>query len=168
MEWIYYFKERWLDTDSSPLQSVYVRPVMYDEEGDKLVGKIIDLNVISAEHFMKDQFKQIREEIGLDRIYFNELDTRDFYIQEEETDQSDLYLQIATIYIKDSAVTPGSMLDWIKVYFNIHGIPHSAFEETDFNDFVDTNPVYTMITEGARKMESKWGKEWWKKDDKKE
>ena len=77
-------------------------------------------------------------------------------------------MQVATIYIKDAAVTPGSMLDWTKVYLDIHGIAYSEFEETDFGDFVDTNPVYTMIAEGARKMESKWGKEWWKTNDKKE
>jgi len=168
MKWLYCFKKKWLDTTSSPLQSVYVRPTMNDEEGNKLVGKFIDLNVISAEYFMKDEFKHVQKETGIDEIYFNQLNTKDYYIQEEEIDQSDLYLQIATIYIKDAAVTPGSMIDWTKVYFNIHGIPHSEFTETDFNDFVDTNPLYTMITEGARKMESKWGKEWWKSDDKKE
>ncbi len=164
MKWIYYFKKKWLNTDSSPLQAVYVRPTMTDEEGNKLVGKIIDLNVIAIEYFMKDEFKQIREEGGLDKIYYKELDARDFYIQEEENEESDLYLQVATLYIKDSAVTPGSMLEWIKVYFNVHGITYSEFQETDFNDFIDTNSLYTTIVEGARKMESKWGKEWWKKD----
>jgi hypothetical protein len=59
------------------------------------------------------------------------------------------------------------MLDWVKVYLDVHGLPHSEFQETDFNDFVDTNPLYIMITAGARKMESAWGKEWWKTDDKK-
>ncbi len=168
MKWIYYFKKKWLDTDSSPLQSVYLRPVIHDEEGNRLVGKIIDLSVIATEHFMKDEFKRVREESGLDKIYFEELAVRDFYIQEEEEDQSDVYLRMATLYIKDSAVTPNSLLDWAKVYFNIHGIPYSEFEETDFNDFVDTNPLYNMVTEGARKMEGKWGKEWWKTDDKKD
>lgn len=168
MEWIYYFKKKWLDTDSSPLQSVYVRPTTIDEEGNKLVGKIIDLNVIAAEYFMQDNFKSIREESGLDKIYFNELNTRDHYIQEEDVDGSDLYLLAATIYIKDFSVTPGSVLDWTKVYLNVKGIPFSDFRETDFNDFVDTDPLYTLITDGARKMESKWGKEWWKGDDQKE
>jgi hypothetical protein len=60
------------------------------------------------------------------------------------------------------------MLDWTKVCFNVHGITYSEFQETDFSDFVDTNPVYTMIAEGVRKMESKGGKEWWKTNDKKE
>ena len=168
MKWIYCFKKRWLDTDSSPLQSMYVRPTMNDEEGNKLVGKIIDLSVIAAEYFMKDDFKDVQRETGIDEIYFNQLNTRDYYIQEEDTDDSELYLLAATIYIKDFSVTPGSMLDWVKVYLDIHGIPHSEFTETDFNDFVDINPLYTSITEAARKMESKWGKEWWKTDDKKE
>lgn len=168
MKWIYCFKKKWLDTDSSPLQSVYVRPTTNDNEGNKLVGKIIDISIIATEYFMKDDFKNIQRESGLDEIYFNELNTRDFYIQEEDNDQSDLYLHIATIYIKDFSVTPSSMLDWTKVYFNIHGIAYSEFRETDFNDFVDTNPLYLLISEGAREMESKWGKEWWKINDKKE
>ncbi|MBD0258948.1 MAG: hypothetical protein ICV83_24785 [Cytophagales bacterium] len=168
MKWLYCFKKKWLDGDSSPLQSMYVRPTVNDEEGNKLVGKIIDLSVIATEYFMQDQFKAVRGESGLDEIYFNKLDTRNFYVQEEENDQPDLYLQAATLYIKEAAVTAAGMLEWTKVYFNIHGITYSEFEETDFNDFVDTNPVYTMIAEGARKMESKWGKEWWKTGDKKE
>jgi hypothetical protein len=168
MKWIYYFKKKWLDADSSPLQSVYVRPTMPDEEGNPLVGKIIDLNVIATEYFMQDEFKRVREESGLDEIYFNKLDARDYYIQEEENTQPDLYLLAATIYLKAGAVTPAGMLEWVKVYLDVHGFPHSEFRETDFNDFVDTNPLYNMITEGARKMEGKWGKEWWKTDDKQE
>jgi hypothetical protein len=147
---------------------MYVRPTINDEEGNKLVGNIIDLSVIAAEYFMKDEFKHVQRETGIDEIYFNQLNTKDYYIQEEDTDESDLYLQAATIYIKDFSVTPASMLDWTKVYFNILGIPYSEFTETDFNDFADTNPLYTSITEAARKMEGKWGKEWWKTGDKKE
>ena len=169
MKWIYYFKKKWLDTDHSPLQAVYVRPTMPDEEGNQLVGKIIDLNVIATEYFMRDEFKSVRGETGLDEIYFTKLDARDYYILEEaENPQPDLFLQAATLYIKDAAVTPDSMLAWIKVYLDVHGFPHSELQETDFNDFVDTNPLYTMLTEGARKMEGLWGKEWWKTDDQKE
>lgn len=168
MKWIYHFKKKWLDTTSSPLQSVYVRPTITDEEGNKLVGKIVDLNVIAAEYFMKDEFKHVQRETGIDEIYYNQLHTKDYYIQEEEDDESDLYLLTATIYIKDFAVTPDSMLDWAKVYFNIHGITYSEFAETDFNDFIDTNSLFSSISEAARNMESKWGKEWWKTNDKKE
>ncbi len=168
MKWIYSFKKKWLDTDNSPLQSVFLRPTTIDIEGNKLVGKIIDISIVATEYFMKDYFKDIQREIGLDEIYFNELNTRDYYIKEEKNEQSDLYLHFATIYIKDHSVTSSSMLDWTKVYFNIMGISYSEFRETDFNDFVDTTPLYILITEGARKMESKWGKEWWKMDDKKE
>ena len=168
MKWIYYFKKKWLDTDSSPLQSVYVRPITNDNEGNKWVGKIVDISIIATEYFMKDDFKTLQLESGLAQIYFNELNTTDFYIQEEDNDQSDLYLHIATIYIKDSSVTASSMVDWTKVYFNILGIPFSEFRETDLNDFVDTNPLYRLISDGARKMESKWGKEWWKINDRKQ
>lgn len=164
MKWIYCFKKRWLDTESSPLQAVYVRPVTHDEEGNTLVGKIIDLNVIAVEYFMQDQFKEVQKESGLDEIYYNELDAKEYCIREEDTNHSELYLHTATIYLKDTAVTPVSMLKWIKVYLDIKGIPYSEFDETDFTDFADTNPFMNLLAEGARKMESKWGKEWWKKD----
>jgi hypothetical protein len=139
---------------------------MNDEEGNTLVGKIIDLNVIAIEYFMQDQFKDVQQENGMDEIYYKELDTKEYCIKEEDTDQDELYLHAATIYLKDMAVTPVSMLKWTKVYLDIKGIPYSEFEETDFTDFADTNSFMNLLAEGARKMESKWGKEWWKKDNK--
>lgn len=166
MKWLYHFKKKWLDGDSSPLQGVYLRPTKMDENRNILVGKIIDLNVIAMEYFMKDGFKNIQEEMGLREIYFKELGEKEYFIQEENNEQEDLFMNTATIYIKNDTVTPDSMLGWIKVYLNINGISFSEFQETHYDDFSDINPFLRLLSEGAREMENKWGKEWWKRNDK--
>ena len=162
MNWIFYYKKEWLNKDSSPLQSIYLRPVRYDDE-KKLVGKIVDLDIIALEYFIKEEFQALLKDDGLDKIYLEQLAEKDYYIKEEVEDGA-LFSHKATIYLKDEIITPSSLFEWVEVYFKIQGIPYSAFEATDYTDFVDTNPFYSLLTEGARKSENKWGKEWWKRD----
>ena len=167
MKWLYHFKKKWLDSNSSPLQGVYLRPIKLDEDKNELLGKIIDLNVIAVEFFINDNFKNVQEEVGLKEIYFNELQDKDYFIHEEKDDHDELYMDTATVYIKDSLVTPHSMLEWVKVFFNIKGLPFSEIQETHYQDFADTNPIARILSEGAKEMEDKLGKEWWKRKDRK-
>jgi len=67
------------------------------------------------------------------------------------------------MYVKEEMLNPTTLFDWIKVYFGVTGIPFSSFEETDYNDFADTNALLNFFAQGAKDMEGKFGKEWWKK-----
>lgn len=165
MNWIYHYKREWINEGSSPVQSLFLRPVKLSEDGQKMVGKIVDLDVVAIEYFMKEEFKDIQKDNSFGEIYFKELATKDYHFVETDVSESDLYLLRAIIYVKDEELTPESLFEWVKAYFSIKGVLFDKFEETSFDDFVDTNPLFRMMTEGAKKMESEWGKEWWKNEE---
>lgn len=163
MKWIYHYREKWLTENQSPIQCLYLRPMQFDEEGEKLVGKIIEFDIIALEYFMKEKFREKEENSMLVKIYLEELNTKEYHLKETETPDDETYLLKTEMYVKDEMLNPVSILEWIKVYFGVKGIPFSSFEETDYNDFADTNTLLNFFAKGAKDMESKFGKEWWKK-----
>lgn len=164
MKWIYYYKEKWQTENQSPIQSLYLRPIEFDEEGEKLVGKIIDFDIIALEYFMKkEEFREKEENKELIKIYFEELNTKEYYLKETDLIDDETYLLQTEMYVKDEMLNPTNILEWVKVYFEATEIPFSSFEETDYNDFADTNTLLNFFAKGAKDMEGKFGKEWWKK-----
>jgi hypothetical protein len=166
MKWIYHYREKWKAKtktgNQSPIQSLYLRPIEFDEEGEKLVGKIIDFDIIALEYFMKEEIKEKYKNESLTKIYFEELNTKDYYLKETDVTDDETYLLQVEMYVKEEMLNPTSILEWIKVYFEVTEIPFSSFEETDYNDFADTNTLLNFFTKGAKDMEGKFGKEWWK------
>lgn len=163
MKWIYHYREKWQTENKSPIQSLYLRPTEVDEDGEKLVGKVIEFDIIALEYFMKEVFREKEENSELVRIYFEELNSKDYYLKQTDMSYDETYLLKAEMYVKDEMLNPTSIIEWIKVFFQIKEIPFSSFEETDYNDFADTNTLLNFFTQGAKDMEGKFGKEWWKK-----
>ncbi len=167
MNWIYNYREKWIDKakTQSPVQSLYLRPMELDEDGEKMVGKVIEFDIIALEYFMQEKFRNKEENSVLTKIYLEELNTKDYYLKETEMIDDEIYMLKTEMYVKDEMLNPTTLFDWIKVYFQIKGIPFSSFEETDYNDFADTNTLLNFFAKGAKDMEGTFGKEWWKKKD---
>ncbi|PIY07547.1 MAG: hypothetical protein COZ18_16915 [Flexibacter sp. CG_4_10_14_3_um_filter_32_15] len=163
MKWIYHYREKWLTENQSPIQCLYLRPTELDEDGEKLVGKVIEFDIIALEYFMKEEFKEKEENKELVKIYLEELTEKKYYLKQTDTAYDETFLLKTEMYVKEEMLNPTTLFDWIKVYFGVTGIPFSSFEETDYNDFADTNALLNFFAQGAKDMEGKFGKEWWKK-----
>ncbi len=153
MKWLYYYEREWMKK-GSPMIQIMLRPTIFDEEGHKMVGKIVKLNLIAAEHIMTNpKFKDLRADKDFAEVYFNELRTKDYYIRHALVPKTnELYLDGASIYVKEDNFTPEMTFEWIKTYFTVKGYECTEFEETDFNEFSDTNPLYRMLVEAGKKM----------------
>jgi hypothetical protein len=163
MKWKYYYTSEWINGNSSPAQSMFLRPVITRND-EILYGKIIELELIAVEYFMSDKLKDQIEDTGLAQIYSEKLKAVDYYLVENEVLDKDVYIASVTMYVKKETLTPESILDWVKVYFNSKKIPFELFEETVFDEFVDTDPFLKLFNDSAKNLQSSFGEEWWKKD----
>ena len=66
------------------------------------------------------------------------------------------------MYVKKVTLTPESILDWVKLYFESKKIPVEQFEETVNDEFVDTDPFLRLFNDSAKNLQSSFGEEWWK------
>ena len=160
MKWIYYFKHKWINGDSSPLQSLYVRPLKV-ENNDTYAGKIIELDMITIDYVMSESFNDLRNENNIDEI-FRTLKTANYHLIEQEVSDKEVYLLSFLIYVKEIQFTPITIIDWVKTIFDDIEIPYSSFEERTYDFFTETNTFLTSLVTGAQNMENVWGKEWWK------
>lgn len=126
---------------------------------------MIEFDIIALEYFMQEKFRDKEENSELTKIYLEELNTKDYFLKETDRTDDEIYLLKTEMYVKEEMLNPTSILEWIKFYFEINGIPFSSFEETDYNDFADTNTLLNFFAQEAKDMESKFGKEWWNKKD---
>jgi hypothetical protein len=163
MRWKYHYTSEWINGNSSPAQSMFLRPVITRDD-EILHGKIIELELIAVEYFMSDALKDQIEDTDLAQIYSEKLASADFYLVENDVPDKDVYISSVTVYLKKETLTPESILEWIKVYFEARKIPFDHFEETVFDEFIDTNPFLKMLNESARNLQSSFGEEWWKKE----
>jgi hypothetical protein len=163
MRWKYHYTSEWINGNSSPAQSMFLRPVITRND-EILHGKIIELELIAVEYFMSDALKDQIEDTDLAQIYSEKLKSADFYLVENEVPDKDVYISSVTVYLKKETLTPESILEWVKVYFEARKIPFELFEETVFDEFVDTDPFLKLFNDSAKNLQSSFGEEWWKKD----
>jgi hypothetical protein len=163
MKWKYHYTSEWINGNSSPAQSMFLRPVITRND-EILHGKIIELELIAVEYFMSDKLKDQIEDTDLAQIYSEKLKAVDYYLVENEVLDKDVYIASVTMYVKKETLTPESILDWVKVYFKCKKIPFELFEETVFDEFVDTDPFLKLFNDSAKNLQSSFGEEWWKKD----
>jgi hypothetical protein len=163
MKWKYHYTSEWINGNSSPAQSMFLRPVITRND-EILHGKIIELELIAVEYFMSDKLKDQIEDTDLAQIYSEKLKAVDYYLVENEVLDKDVYIASVTMYVKKETLTPESILDWVKAYFNSKKIPFEHFEETVFDEFVDTDPFLKLFNDSAKNLQSSFGEEWWKKD----
>jgi len=92
MKWIYHYREKWLTENQSPIQCLYLRPTELDEDGEKLVGKVIEFDIIALEYFMKEEFKEKEENKELVKIYLEELTEKKYYLKQTDTAYDETFL----------------------------------------------------------------------------
>ena len=167
MKWIYELHAPWViapDNAGQPAQTAYIRPTIINEKGQTMVGNIVEVMVIAADFYFGNPNDRLDDEEG-NRIYFEELTNKDYYILEREVNQEEHYrMAYAEVYLKQEGFTQEEFFDWIKSFFSIKGYPLEELEEAKNNEFLDMNPIMRMFSEeNARKFEDQFGKDWWKK-----
>ena len=167
MKWIYMLRAPWVlssENAGQPAQTVYLRPIMTNEEGETMVGNITEVMVIAAEFYFGHAEDMLDDDDG-QRIYFEELANKDYYILEREVNQEEHYrMAYAEIYLKKEGFDKEEFFEWVRSFFSIKGYPCDELEEGRNEEFLDMDPFLRMFTlENVKKYEDKFGKEWWKK-----
>jgi len=154
MKWLYDYEYNWMGKGKDPIVCLLLRPTIFDPEGYQMIGKIVKLRLIAAEHIMTNKvLEESRKDKDFARIYFEELCTKDYYIKHDDVKKEDeIHLASAYIYVKQDHFTTKEIFDWVKTYFTIKGYQHSEFERTDANNFLDLNPIYNMLIEVGKKL----------------
>ena len=168
MNWLYHFRSDTGRKDDLPLRSLYLRPYMNDPQGRQMVGKIIMLNLVATQFFIKPENRHIVADLPeFDKIVFTQLDGKSTQhtVEHLPADKPDeIYLRNATMYIDVENLSFDDVFEWIRTYMLLNGIPNESFKAATFNDFADTNPLMRMFAEAGKRMEEK-GDDWYKKDD---
>jgi len=88
-----------------------------------------------------------------------------YYIKDEANIPDDHYLMVhAEIYLKARHFDQQEFWQWVQSYFVLKGFQWADKEAATITDFAETNAIMRMFSlENVKKMESKLGKEWWKK-----
>lgn len=156
MKWLYDYEYEWMGKGKKdPIVSIFLRPTIFNPEGEEMIGKIVKLNLIAAEYIMNNEkMEKSRKDKEFAQIYFEELRTTDYYIKDADVKKdNEIYLAGAYIYVKEpEGFTPQDTFEWVKTYFTIKGYEHSEFERTDPGNFRDMNPLYNMLIKAGQKI----------------
>ena len=166
MLWIYYTEKSWDNDGKAPAQKVLLRAVK-EENGERLFSDIIEMNV-----FAMDFYFQLKENPlstpEYQRIYFEELDKKDYFIEELEIDKTQGYMmhRIA-LFLKTDYFNETQLLEWMNTCLSILGLEFTKWEKGDIASFPETNTLWNMFSmDNVKRFEDKLGKDWWKDDDK--
>ena len=116
MNWLYHFRSDTGRKDDLPLRSLYLRPYMNDEQGRQMVGKIIMLNLVAMQFFIKPENRHIVADLpDFDEIMFTKLDGKSSHhtVEHLPTDKPDeIYLRNATMYIDAENLSFDDVFEW--------------------------------------------------------
>ncbi|MGB0931247.1 MAG: hypothetical protein ACPGVB_10750 [Chitinophagales bacterium] len=170
MHWIYHTQQKWqAEEEVAVAQKVFLRAVGEETEEGKMVSDIIEMNVFGMDYYFGLENNPLAEP-KYQQIYFEELDKKDYYLEEMEMSEGEqTYMMNRTaLYLKKRWFSKMELLEWVKTYLSILGLPCTGFEEEDMMAFYELNPLLQMFSlENAKRFEGKLGKEWWKRNDKK-
>ena len=171
MKWIYYFDKKWDEKGQSTSGKIYFRPIKYNENGEHMAGNMVILNVFAAEVLMADRAKLAQNEEQkqyIYDIYFEKLKDKDYFFRKEwrPKGHEDYLLCGGSLYLKVMQFNQADLVGWIKVFFQLEGMPCDDLEEKVYGDFADENPLMRMLQKSAIEGEKTFGKEWWNKKNK--
>jgi hypothetical protein len=172
MDWIYHFDDNWAENEQARHQKIYFRPTLINEKGEHMSGNMFIFDVYAIEYIMdgRDKVNLTDEQSKeLYQIYFEHLKDKDYFFEVNWKPKGhEYYLHCAgNWYLKSLGFNQVEMLEWIKVFMQIHGVPFTSFKKAVYGDFLDENPLMRSLQKAARDGEKVFGKDWWQ-DDKKE
>ena len=167
MKWIYILHAPWIEEQTGtgqPAQTAYLRPTIFNEQGEKMVGNIVEIMVIGLEFYFGDP-KEMLDSEEARQIYFEELASKEYYVLHREVNQEEHYrMAMVDVYLKKEGFTQEEFFEWVRSVFSIKGYPLEELEEGKEEDFLDMNPLMRMFTdENIKKSEKLFGKKWWEK-----
>ncbi len=164
MKWIYHYKAQWLASGRNPVQTIYLRPVIFNEKGQKMVGKIVQLNLVALEHYLGTEDNPF-DHAPVREIYEKHVCSQGYYIEEEPVPEgNDHHLAYATIYLGQQEFDEAELFEWADKFFILKGYLKTEYEKATANDFLELNPLMRLFSmENAKKFEGVFGKDWWKK-----
>jgi hypothetical protein len=166
MNWLYHCKKPWRANGTTPAQQLLLRGfVQTDQENELEVTNIVELNLLALDFYFQLPDNPLADP-KYQRIYFEELDKKDYFLEEYPIDErQDYMLKRAVLYLRQADFDLSGLLDWARTCLSIWGLPHDEFEEADMMSFSELDPILRMFSlENAKKFEDKLGKEWWKGD----
>jgi len=161
MKWLYHYERVSMSKGYNPIVRILLRPTIINPEGYKMIGKVVRLKLTAAEHVMNNpELEESRKDKEFARIYFEELNTKDYYIDDGEVDKDhEIYLATAHIYVKQEGFTPKEVFQWARTYFTIKGYLFTEFEKGPSEDFLDLNPFFNMMLKAENEVREQEKKE---------
>ena len=169
MKWIYTLHAPWIEEQTStgqPAQTAYLRPTIFNEQGEKMVGNIVEIMVIGLEFYFGNPQDMLDDDEAR-QIYFEELANKEYHVLHRDVNQEEHYrMAMVDVYLKKEGFTKEEFFDWVRSVFSINGYPLDELEEGSPEDFLDMNPLMRMFTdENIKKSEKLFGDKWWEKDE---
>jgi len=162
MKWLYYYKSEWFENGKNPVQTIYLRPTIYDEKGEQLVGKILQLSLVAMEYYFSIEKNPFDYEEAL-KIYDDIQSNQGYQILEREVEDDD-FMGNVEIYLFQTYFDEKELFEWVNKYFVLKGYEISEFERASIDEFAELNSIMRLFSEkNVKKFEDKLGKEWWKK-----
>ena len=165
--WVYEFNKDWPNEDQErAVEKILIRPTYKNEEGEPLVGKILEFTFYALEYFNNLENNPIKEHEELLDIYYNKLNNDNYYILDREIEDDDDYFIVRTdVYLKDISFTKKEVFEWVDKLFILKGLEKPELTEADAEHFMDLNPIMQLFSlKNVKKFEGQFGKDWWKKD----
>ena len=159
MNWIYYFHDIEEGTKKSLYSKIYFRPTIYNEKGEHMSGNMFIFKVYALEYLMdKRQEVDLTDEQSkeLYRVYFEHLKDTDYHFDIEWKPKGhEYYLHCAgKWYLKTDGFNEADLLEWVKAFMHLHGIPSTSFQKAEYGDFLDENPLIRSLQKAAREGEN--------------
>jgi hypothetical protein len=168
MHWLYHLTKT-QPSEGAVAQEVYLRAVKpgMEQAEERQVSQIIQLYVFAMDFYFSLADNPLDTEEGR-HIYEHELSEKNYFIQSIDLEpQHDHLMQSASLYLKTDRFDEQELREWLKVYLAVSGYECTDFEETDLGSFPEMNPILSLFSlENVKKFEDKFGKDWWKKNDK--
>jgi hypothetical protein len=169
MDWIYHFEDISFNSEQSTHSKLYFRPTLINEKGEHMSGNMFIFNAYAIEFLMDGRNKvnlTAEQSKELFQMYFENLKDKDYFFEVEWKPKGhEYYLHCAgSWYLKVQGFSEKDLLDWMKVFMQIHAVPFTSFKKAKYGDFADENPLIRSLQKAAREGEKTFGKEWWKKD----
>lgn len=161
MDWIYHFNDMMPKNEQTRLSKIYFRPTMINEKGENMAGNMFIFDVYALDYIMdgRDKVDMTQEQSKeLYHIYFEQLKDKDYFFDVQWKPKGhEYYLHGAgNWYLKVRGFNETDLLEWIKTFMQIHGIPFTSFKKAVYVDFLDENAIIRSLQKAARE-----GKGWW-------
>ena len=163
MKWLYHYEHPWHESGENPIQTIYLRPTVFDERDEQMVGKIVQVHLIAMEYFFSLEENPLNYDEAL-KIYHEIQGHQAYKIVERDIEDEDFMAHVE-IYLLQTHFDERELFEWVNKYFAMNGLEVTEFERASGDAFLELNPIMRLFSEkNAKKFEAQLGKNWWKRE----